>query len=102
MKDRRQEMCLGNVPLRIKSLSGLIFSRQFIFRKPFILNNNGIGIEASKMLKTKSNGVGLRMNKERIQMMNEKYGGNYSFRLIDLTEQGLEGTLVEIEIPEEN
>ena len=54
------------------------------------------------MLKTKSNGVGLRMNKERIQMMNEKYDGNYSFRLIDLTEQGLEGTLVEIEIPEEN
>lgn len=42
-----------------------------------------------------------RMNEERIQMMKEKYGGNYSFRLIDLTEQNGEGTRVEICIPEE-
>ena len=41
------------------------------------------------------------MNEERIQMMKEKYGGNYSFRLIDLTEQNGEGTRVEISIPEE-
>ena len=42
------------------------------------------------------------MNEERIQMMKVKYGGNYSFRLIDLTEQGLEGTRAEIVIPEEH
>jgi len=65
------------------------------------VEDNGIGIKASEQLKTNSNGVGLRMNEERIQMMKEKYGGNYSFRLIDLTEQGLEGTRVEIVIPEE-
>lgn len=65
------------------------------------IEDNGIGIQASEQLKTNSNGVGLRMNEERIQMMKEKYGGNYSFRLIDLTEQGLEGTRVEIVIPEE-
>ncbi len=65
------------------------------------IEDNGIGIEAAKKLKTKSNGVGLRMNEERIQMMKEKYGGNYSFKLIDLTEQGMEGTRVEIVIPEE-
>jgi hypothetical protein len=41
------------------------------------------------------------MNEERIQMMKEKYGGNYSFKLIDLTDQALEGTRVEIVIPEE-
>jgi hypothetical protein len=63
--------------------------------------DNGIGIKASEKLKTNSNGVGLRMNEERIQMMKEKYGGNYSFRLIDLTEKGKEGTRVEIVIPEE-
>lgn len=66
-----------------------------------IVDDNGIGIEAAKKLKTNSNGVGLRMNEERIQMMKEKYGGNYSFKLIDLTEQGMEGTRVEIVIPEE-
>ncbi|MBW8327430.1 MAG: histidine kinase, partial [Prolixibacteraceae bacterium] len=65
------------------------------------IEDNGIGIEEAKKLKTKSNGVGLRMNEERIQMMKEKYGGNYSFRLIDLTEQNGEGTRVEICIPEE-
>lgn len=65
------------------------------------IEDNGIGMKASEQLKTNSNGVGLRMNEERIQMMKEKYGGNYSFRLIDLTEQGGEGTRVEIVIPEE-
>ncbi len=65
------------------------------------IEDNGIGMKASEQLKTNSNGVGLRMNEERIQMMKEKYGGNYSFRLTDLTAQGLEGTRVEIVIPEE-
>lgn len=65
------------------------------------IEDNGIGIEEAKKLKTKSNGVGLRMNEERIRMMQEKYGGNYSFKLIDLTEKGSEGTRVEICIPEE-
>lgn len=66
-----------------------------------IIEDNGIGIKEAKKLKTNSNGVGLRMNEERIQMMKEKYGGNYSFKLTDLTEQGVEGTRVEIVIPEE-
>lgn len=65
------------------------------------IEDNGVGIKEAKKLKTNSNGVGLRMNEERIQMMKEKYGGNYSFKLIDLTEQGMEGTRVEIVIPEE-
>ena len=51
------------------------------------IEDNGVGIEAAKKLKTNSNGVGLRMNEERIQMMKEKYGGNYSFKLIDLTDR---------------
>ncbi len=66
-----------------------------------VIQDNGIGIEAAKKLKTNSNGVGLRMNEDRIRLMNEKYGGNYSFKLIDLTKQGEEGTRVEIVIPEE-
>ncbi len=66
-----------------------------------IIEDNGIGIEASKQLKTDSNGIGLRMNEERIQMMQEKYGGNYSFKITDLAAQGGEGTRVEIVIPEE-
>jgi hypothetical protein len=41
------------------------------------------------------------MNKEHIQMMKEKNGGNYSFTLFDLSEQNLEGIRVEIIIPEE-
>jgi len=66
-----------------------------------IIEDNGIGIDASKELKTNSNGIGLRMNEERIEMMKEKYGGNYSFKLTDLAAQGLEGTRIEITIPEE-
>jgi len=66
-----------------------------------IIEDNGIGIQASQKLKTNSNGFGLRMNEERIQMMKAKNGGNYSFRLTDLSEQDKEGTRVEIIIPEE-
>jgi hypothetical protein len=55
----------------------------------------------AKKLKTDLNGVGLRLNEERIQMMKEKYGGNYSLKLINLAELGMEGTRVEIIIPEE-
>jgi len=66
-----------------------------------IIEDNGIGIQASQKLKTNSNGFGLRMNEERIQMMKAKNGGNYSFKLTDLSEQDKEGTRVEIIIPEE-
>ena len=65
------------------------------------VEDNGIGIQEAQKLKTKSNGMGLRMNEERIQMMKEKYGGNYSLRIIDLFAQGGEGTRVEMIIPEE-
>lgn len=66
-----------------------------------IIEDNGIGIQASQKLTTNSNGFGLRMNEERIQMMKAKNGGNYSFKLTDLSEQDKEGTRVEIIIPEE-
>lgn len=66
-----------------------------------IIEDNGIGLGASKNLEPNSNGIGLHMNTERIEMMKEKYGGNYSIKLYDLSEQGLEGTRVVIEIPEE-
>lgn len=65
------------------------------------IEDNGIGIVEAKKLKTDLNGVGLRLNEERIQMMKEKYGGNYSLKLINLAELGMEGTRVEIIIPEE-
>lgn len=65
------------------------------------IEDNGIGLEASKKIKSVSNGIGLNMNEERLRIMQEKYGGNYSFKLIDLTKQGHEGTRVEITIPEE-
>ena len=66
-----------------------------------IIEDNGIGIQASQKLKINSNGFGLKMNEERIQMMKAKNGGNYSFKLTDLSEQEKEGTRVEIIIPEE-
>lgn len=65
------------------------------------IEDNGIGLESSKEIKSVSNGIGLNMNEERLRIMQEKYGGNYSFKLIDLTQQGREGTRVEITIPEE-
>jgi signal transduction histidine kinase len=66
-----------------------------------IIEDNGIGIDAAQKFKTNSNGIGLRMNEERIQMMKDKYGGNYSFKLINRAAEGKEGTRVEITIPEE-
>jgi len=65
------------------------------------IEDNGIGIVEAKKLKTDLNGVGLRLNEERIQMMKEKYGGNYSLKLINLAELGMKGTRIEIIIPEE-
>ena len=41
------------------------------------------------------------MNEERLKIMQDKYGGNYSFKLIDLVDQNREGTRIEIVIPEE-
>lgn len=65
------------------------------------VEDNGIGMEAARKLKTGSNGVGLKMNEERLKIMDEKYGGKYSIRIIDLFELGSEGTRVEISIPDE-
>lgn len=65
------------------------------------IEDNGIGIDASKKIKSVSNDIGLNMNEERLRIMQEKYGGNYSFKLIDLTKKEKAGTRVEITIPEE-
>ncbi len=65
-----------------------------------VIEDNGIGIKASRG-KSASNGMGLKMNEERLKIMDEKYGGKSSFRIIDLSEQGKEGTRVEISIPDE-
>jgi LytS/YehU family sensor histidine kinase len=65
------------------------------------LEDNGIGMEASRKIESYSNGIGLNLNKERLKIMQEKYGGNYSFRLIELANENREGTRVEITIPEE-
>ena len=65
------------------------------------IEDNGIGVEASRKIKSNSNGIGLNLNEERLQIMEEKYGGHYSFKLIDLTNENSQGTRVEIIIPEE-
>lgn len=65
------------------------------------IEDNGIGLEASKKIKKNSNGIGLNLNEERLKIMQDKYGGNYSFKLIDLFAQNREGTRIEIIIPEE-
>jgi hypothetical protein len=65
------------------------------------LEDNGIGMEASRKIESYSNGIGLNLNKERLKIMQEKYGGNYSFKLIELASENKEGTRVEITIPEE-
>ena len=66
-----------------------------------ILEDNGIGIEASKELDENSNGIGLALSEERLKILNEKYGGKYSIILIDLLKEGKQGTRVEINIPDE-
>lgn len=61
------------------------------------IEDNGIGREAAKKLQAEKNGKGIKMNSERLQLLQEKYGEKYQLEIIDLAE----GTRVDIIIPEE-
>ncbi len=65
------------------------------------MEDNGIGLKKSSQIKSNSNGIGLNLNEERLKLMAEKYGGQYTFRLVDLSQENRQGTRVEITIPEE-
>lgn len=62
------------------------------------IEDNGIGREAARQIKSETNGKGIRMNAERLNLLCEKQGEKYSLKITDLEQ----GTRVEIMIPEEN
>ncbi len=66
-----------------------------------VIEDNGIGREAAEKQETAVNGKGIKMNTERLKILQEKYGGTYSIRIIDLAEEGKTGTRVEIFLPDE-
>jgi hypothetical protein len=66
-----------------------------------LIEDNGIGREAAEKQETATNGKGIRMNTERLKILEEKYGGTYSIRIIDLAAEGESGTRVEISLPDE-
>ncbi|NQU87373.1 MAG: histidine kinase [Mariniphaga sp.] len=63
-----------------------------------VLEDNGIGREEARKVAAEKNGKGIKMNKERMELLREKYGEKYRLEIIDLER----GTKVEIIIPEEN
>jgi len=65
------------------------------------IEDNGIGREAAAKQETALNGKGIKMNTERLKILQEKYGGGYSVRIIDLAAAGKTGTRVEISLPDE-
>lgn len=66
-----------------------------------LIEDNGIGREAAEKQETETNGKGIKMNTERLKILEEKYGGTYSIRITDLTTEGESGTRVEISLPDE-
>ncbi len=67
------------------------------------VQDNGIGRDRSKELKTKNQNqyrsTGLRNAQERIQLINQLYGKSYELSVEDAYEDGDVGTLVQIKIP---
>ncbi|MGV8092706.1 MAG: sensor histidine kinase [Mangrovibacterium sp.] len=66
-----------------------------------VIEDNGIGREAAAKQEPPLNGKGIKMNTERLKILEEKYGGTYSIRIIDLLDEGKTGTRVEIILPDE-
>ncbi|MBN1820824.1 MAG: histidine kinase, partial [Prolixibacteraceae bacterium] len=62
------------------------------------LEDNGIGREAARKLTAEKNGKGIKMNRERLELLREKYGEKYRLEITDLEQ----GTRVVIIVPEEN
>ncbi|NET31038.1 MAG: hypothetical protein F6K19_03415 [Cyanothece sp. SIO1E1] len=67
------------------------------------VQDNGIGRDRSKELKTKNQNqyrsTGLRNAQERIQLINQLYGKSYELSVEDAHDDGDVGTLVQIKIP---
>jgi sensor histidine kinase YesM len=83
--DRRLQISIGKEGSQIKIL----------------IEDNGIVRDAAEKQETTTNGKGIRMNTERLKILEEKYGGTYSIRITDLTAEEKSGTRVEIILPDE-
>jgi sensor histidine kinase YesM len=70
-----------------------------------IIEDNGIGIKKSKLrthnLTTKKQGLGMKLTKERLEVVSKDYGLEYYFEVIDKFElsDNDEGTIVKFSIP---
>jgi hypothetical protein len=66
-----------------------------------IIEDNGVGREATKNLSSATNGKGSKLLKERLEILSEKQKNKYYLEIIDMKDNGSSGTRVEIFIPEE-
>lgn len=67
-----------------------------------MLMDNGIGRKASEAISRETNGKGLRLSSDRLNLLSEKAGEKYGMTIHDLSENGKTGTRVELFIPEES
>jgi len=65
------------------------------------IEDNGIGREAAAEIAKAKNGLGTKMIRERLKILQEKQGEKYKLEIIDLKAENETGTRVEIFIPEE-
>ena len=66
------------------------------------LEDNGIGRKAAEAHNKETNGKGLRLSTDRLNLLAEKAGEKYNLKIHDLFENGVTGTRVELFIPEES
>ncbi|MDD4107909.1 MAG: histidine kinase, partial [Prolixibacteraceae bacterium] len=80
-----------DLPDEVHEVPGIVIS----------IEDNGIGREASKNLGEAKNGKGSKLLKERLEILSERQKERYHLEIIDLKDNGANGTRVQIFIPEE-
>lgn len=64
----------------------------------FVIEDNGIGIEAAKRRKAKGTGTGLKVMNDIYKLHNNHFNTNIEYQLIDLYTQNKKGTRVEVRV----
>lgn len=76
-------------------VEGRILNKNIIF----VVQDNGIGFDASKNIKKISSGQGLKIIDEILKLYNSRYKTSISYKISDLKKYKLQGTRIEIVIP---
>jgi LytS/YehU family sensor histidine kinase len=65
------------------------------------IEDNGVGREEAQKLTAGSNGMGTKLVQERLSILRQQQNEKYGLQTIDLNDNGVMGTKVELFVPEE-